>query len=68
MTVRELLHMPAAAAAEVIYSRVPAKAWALMRALQELTASGAAPKPPHGREIERRRAAQVAQEERASAA
>lgn len=48
MTVRELLHMPAAEIALLLYRRSPPKMFALMRAKEELAATGSVIKPVSG--------------------
>jgi hypothetical protein len=48
MSVRELMHMPAAEIALLLYRRSAPKMFAVMRAMEELAASGSAVKPASG--------------------
>jgi hypothetical protein len=57
MTVSELLKMPSDDIALLIYRRVPAKMFAVMRSMEALAASGSAVKPKSGYAIARERAA-----------
>jgi hypothetical protein len=60
MSVRDLLHLPSAKAAQLIFDRAPAKAWALRRALDELLDGNSAPRPTSGWSADRKRAASSA--------
>jgi hypothetical protein len=57
MSVSELLKMPSDEIALLIYRRVPAKMFAVMRSMEELAATGSAVKPKSGWAANRERAA-----------
>jgi hypothetical protein len=61
MTLNEVLRMPASDAALMLYRRHPTKAFALLRALQELADAGSAVKPPSGWALQRAAAARPVQ-------